>query len=185
MHVPDGFFDATVSVGAAAVAAGGVALCLRKARDELDERTAPLAGAVAAFIFAVQMINFPIGLGTSGHLMGGALAAILVGPYAGALCVTVVLVVQGLVFADGGLTALGINVVLMAFATAFVGWLVFRLAMSLLPQYPGQRDDGGVPGRARVRPGRGARVRRDVRDRRQRRPLDRRARGGDDRRSTC
>ena len=134
MHVPDGFFDATLSVGAAVVAVGGIAVCLRRARDGLDERTAPLAGAVAAFIFAVQMINFPVGLGTSGHLMGGALAAILVGPYAGALCVTVVLVVQGLVIADGGLTALGINVVLMAFATAFVGWLVFRLVMSLLPR---------------------------------------------------
>ena len=134
MHVPDGFFDATVSIGAAVVAGGGVALCLRKARDELDERTAPLAGAVAAFIFATQMINFPIGLGTSGHLMGGALAAILVGPYAGALCVTVVLIVQGLVFADGGLTALGINIVLMAFATVVVGWFVFRLAMRVLPK---------------------------------------------------
>jgi cobalt/nickel transport system permease protein len=134
MHVPDGFFSAPVSVGAAMVAAGGVALCLRKAKGELDERTAPLAGAVAAFIFAVQMINFPIGLGTSGHLMGGALAAILVGPYAGALCVTVVLIVQGLVLADGGLTALGINVVLMAFVTASVGWLVFRLVTSLLPK---------------------------------------------------
>jgi len=134
MHVPDGFFDAAVSAGAAVVAAGGVAVCLRKAGHELDERTAPLAGAVAAFIFAVQMINFPVGLGTSGHLMGGALAAILVGPYAGALCVTVVLIVQGLVFADGGLTALGINVLLMAFATTVVGWLVFRLASSVLPK---------------------------------------------------
>ena len=132
MHVPDGFFDATVSVSAAVVAVGGVAVCLRKARNELDERTAPLAGAVAAFIFAVQMINFPIGLGTSGHLMGGALAAILVGPYAGALCVTVVLIVQGLVFADGGLTALGINIVLMAITTTVVGWLVFRVAMRVL-----------------------------------------------------
>jgi cobalt/nickel transport system permease protein len=133
MHVPDGFFEVTVSVGTAVVAAGGVAVCLRKAGDELDERTAPLAGAVAAFIFAVQMINFPVGLGTSGHLMGGALAAILVGPYAGALCVTVVLAVQALVLADGGLTALGINIVLMAFTTTAVGWLVFRLVRRILP----------------------------------------------------
>ena len=134
MHVPDGFFDATVSISAGVVAAGAVAVCLRKARTELDERAAPLAGAVAAFIFAVQMINFPIGLGTSGHLLGGALAAVLVGPYAGALCVTVVLVVQGLVFADGGLTAIGINVVLMAVVTAAVGWGVFRGAMLVLPR---------------------------------------------------
>jgi cobalt/nickel transport system permease protein len=134
MHVPDGFFDARVSIGAAVVAAGAVAVCLRKARTELDERTAPLAGAVAAFIYAVQMINFPVGLGTSGHLLGGMLAAVLVGPYAGVLCVTVVLAVQALLLADGGLTALGINVLLMAVVTTLVGWLVFRAVLRVLPQ---------------------------------------------------
>lgn len=132
MHVPDGFFDVTVSVANGVIAVGALGLCLRKAREELDERTAPLAGAVAAFVFAAQMINFPIGLGTSGHLMGGALAAILVGPYTGVLCVSVVLLVQGLLFSDGGLTALGTNVVLMGVVGVLAGYGLFRLLTKVL-----------------------------------------------------
>ncbi|GLW10465.1 hypothetical protein Misp01_55930 [Microtetraspora sp. NBRC 13810] len=127
MHVPDGFFNAVVSVSAGAVAAAGVAVCLRGARRELDDRTAPMAGLVAAFVFAVQMLNFPVAAGTSGHLMGGALAAVLVGPYTAVLCVAVVLAVQGFFFADGGLTALGVNITIMGIVTAVVGWAVFRL----------------------------------------------------------
>ncbi|MEU0566733.1 energy-coupling factor ABC transporter permease [Nonomuraea sp. NPDC005983] len=127
MHVPDGFFNVAVSVSAGVVAAAGVAVCLRGARRELDDRTAPMAGLVAAFIFAVQMLNFPVAAGTSGHLLGGALAAILVGPYTGVLCMAVVLLVQGVFFADGGLTALGINVTIMGIVTVLVGWGVFRL----------------------------------------------------------
>ncbi|MGC5413222.1 energy-coupling factor ABC transporter permease, partial [Streptomyces sp. DT225] len=80
-------------------------------------RTAPLAGLVAAFIFAVQMLNFPVAAGTSGHLLGGALAAILVGPYTGVLCISVVLLMQGILFADGGLTALGVNILDMGVVT--------------------------------------------------------------------
>lgn len=127
MHVPDGFFNAAVSLSAGAVAAAGVAVCLRGARRELDDRTAPMAGLVAAFIFAVQMLNFPVAAGTSGHLLGGALAAILVGPYTGVLCMAVVLLVQAVFFADGGLTALGINVTIMGIVTVVIGWVVFRL----------------------------------------------------------
>ncbi len=126
MHIPDGFIDAPVSLAAAAVAVGGVAVCLRGARRTLDERTAPLAGLVAVFVFAAQMINFPVGAGTSGHLIGAALAVILVGPYAGILAVSVVLAVQALLFADGGLLALGLNVVNLALIAGGVGWLVFR-----------------------------------------------------------
>ena len=133
MHVPDGFIDAPVSVGAGVLAAAGVAVCLRGARRELDDRTAPMAGLVAAFVFAVQMLNFPVAAGTSGHLLGGALAAILVGPYTGALCVAVVLLVQSLLFADGGLTALGVNVVDMSLVTVVVGWFVFRALIKTLP----------------------------------------------------
>ncbi|GAA3160929.1 energy-coupling factor ABC transporter permease [Nonomuraea roseoviolacea] len=138
MHVPDGFFNAAVSGSAGAVAAAGVAVCLRGARRELDDRTAPMAGLVAAFIFAVQMLNFPVAAGTSGHLLGGALAAILVGPYTGVLCMAVVLLVQGVFFADGGLTALGINVTIMGIVTVLVGWGVFRLVTQLV------RGKGGV-----------------------------------------
>ena len=127
MHVPDGFFNVVVSISAGAVAAAGVAVCLRGARRELDDRTAPMAGLVAAFIFAVQMLNFPVAAGTSGHLLGGTLAAILVGPYTAVLCMAVVLLVQGFFFADGGLTALGVNITLMGIVAVAVGWTVFRL----------------------------------------------------------
>ncbi|MBA2951685.1 energy-coupling factor ABC transporter permease [Streptomyces himalayensis] len=134
MHVPDGFIDAPVSAAAGVVAAGAVAVSLKGARRELDERTAPLAGLVAAFIFAVQMLNFPVAAGTSGHLLGGALAAILVGPYTGVLCVSVVLLMQGILFADGGLTALGVNITDMAVVTTVVAYAVFRGLVKILPR---------------------------------------------------
>ncbi|HEY9349207.1 MAG TPA: energy-coupling factor ABC transporter permease [Acidothermales bacterium] len=137
MHVPDGFINAPVSLAAGAVAIAGVAVCIRGARQELDDRTAPMAGLVAAFVFAVQMLNFPVAAGTSGHLLGGALAAILVGPYTGALCVSVVLLVQALAFADGGLSALGINIILMAFVTVIVAWAVFTALTRVLPRSKG------------------------------------------------
>ncbi|MFC8124578.1 energy-coupling factor ABC transporter permease [Streptomyces sp. NPDC057302] len=134
MHVPDGFINAPVSAATGVIAAGAVAVSLRGARRELDERTAPLAGLVAAFIFAVQMLNFPVAAGTSGHLLGGALAAILVGPYTGVLCVSVVLLMQGVLFADGGLTALGVNITDMAIVTTVVAYLIFRGLVKVLPR---------------------------------------------------
>ncbi|MFB7172545.1 energy-coupling factor ABC transporter permease [Streptomyces sp. NPDC056254] len=133
MHVPDGFINAPVSVAAGVAAAAAVAVSLRGARRELDERTAPLAGLVAAFIFAVQMLNFPVAAGTSGHLLGGALAAILVGPYTGVLCVSVVLLMQGILFADGGLTALGVNITVMGVVTVVTAHLLFRGLLRVLP----------------------------------------------------
>jgi cobalt/nickel transport system permease protein len=137
MHVPDGFLDAPTSVAAAAVAAGGVAIALRGARRELDDRTAPMAGLVAAFVFAAQMINFPVGAGTSGHLLGGTLAAGLVGPWTAVLCLTAVLLVQALLMADGGITALGTNITLMGLVGVAVGWLVFLALRALLPSRRG------------------------------------------------
>ncbi|MFE7619282.1 energy-coupling factor ABC transporter permease [Streptomyces sp. NPDC057496] len=134
MHVPDGFINAPVSAVTGVVAAGAVAVGLRGARRELDERTAPLAGLVAAFVFAVQMLNFPVAAGTSGHLLGGALAAILVGPYTGMLCIAVVLLMQGVLFADGGLTALGVNVLVMGVVTVVVAYALFRGLLGLLPR---------------------------------------------------
>lgn len=143
MHVPDGFINAPVSVAAGVVAAGAVAVSLRGARRELGvspmpkamgERTAPLAGLVAAFIFAVQMLNFPVAAGTSGHLLGGALAAILVGPFTGVLCVSVVLLMQGILFADGGLTALGVNITVMGVVTVVVAYGLFRGLVKVLPR---------------------------------------------------
>jgi cobalamin biosynthesis protein CbiM len=134
VHVPDGYLDAATTVGTAAVAAAGVALALRGARRELDERTAPMAGLTAAFVFSVQMMNFPVAFGTSGHLIGGALTAVLVGPWTAVLCMTVVLLVQGLVFADGGLTALGTNITLMGLVAIGIGYGVFRLLRAVLPR---------------------------------------------------
>ena len=135
MHVPDGFLDAPTSVGTAVVAGGVVAACLvRSARHELDDRSAPLAGLVAVFIFAAQMVTFPIGAGTSGHLLGGVLAAVLVGPATATLCLTVVLAVQAFLFADGGVSALGTNVLLMGVVAVWVGYGAFRLALAVLPR---------------------------------------------------
>jgi cobalt/nickel transport system permease protein len=138
VHIPDGFINGGTSAGAGVVAVGAVGVSLRRAAVELDVRRAPLAGLVAAFIFAVQMLNFPVASGTSGHLLGGTLAAVLVGPYVAALCLSVVLIVQGLVFADGGLSALGLNIVNMAVIGVGVGYLLFLLLRRLLP--PGQRS---------------------------------------------
>jgi cobalt/nickel transport system permease protein len=134
MHVPDGFFDVPTSAGTAVASTVAVGIALRGARRELDERTVPLAGLVAAFIFATQMLNFPVASGTSGHLLGGALAAVLVGPYTALLCMSVVSLVQGLLFADGGITALGTNVLLMGVVTVVAGWAVFRAVQTILPK---------------------------------------------------
>lgn len=134
MHVPDGFLDAPTSIATGAVAVTAVGVALRGARKELDDRTAPLAGLVATFVFATQLLNFPVAGGTSGHLLGGALAAILVGPFTALLCMSVVFVVQALLFADGGITALGTNICLMGLVTVVVGWLVFRGLQKVLPK---------------------------------------------------
>ena len=133
MHIPDGFIDAPTSITAGALSAGGIGVSLRRSAEVLEDKQTPLAGLVAAFVFAVQMLNFPVAGGTSGHLLGGLLAAVLVGPWVGALCVSVVLVVQALLFADGGLSALGLNVLNMALIGAFVGYGIFLLARRFLP----------------------------------------------------
>jgi len=136
VHVPDGFLDASTSIATGAVAAGAVGLALQRSEREVREAGAPLTGLTAAFVFAAQMVNFPVGAGTSGHLIGGALALVLVGPWTALLCLTAVLLVQGLLFADGGLTALGTNVLLMGVVPIVVGSLVLRLVLPLLPRRP-------------------------------------------------
>jgi cobalamin biosynthesis protein CbiM len=133
MHIPDGFIDIPTSTAFATLAATGVALSIKGAKSTLDEKTAPLAGLTATFIFAVQMLNFPVAAGTSGHLLGGALAAVLVGPYAATLSLTVVLLMQGLLFADGGLTAIGLNVFNMAIIGVWAGYGAFLLLQKILP----------------------------------------------------
>lgn len=134
MHIPDGFIDIPTSAAFGTLALAGTAIALKKAKTEVDDRTAPMAGLTAVFIFAVQMLNFPVAAGTSGHLLGGALAMVLVGPYAASLAITVVLGVQALLFADGGLTALGLNVFNLSVIAVFVSFLVFKLMVKLLPK---------------------------------------------------
>jgi len=134
MHIPDGFIDLPTSAVFAAASAGAIAYSLAGARKQLDEKSAPLAGLTAVFIFAVQMLNFPVAAGTSGHLLGGALAAVLVGPYAATLALTVVLLMQGFLFADGGLSAIGLNVFNMAVLGVWGGYAVFLLVRKVLPK---------------------------------------------------
>lgn len=146
MHVPDGFFDAPTSIGTGIASAATIGIGLKRAAEELTDRLPPLAGLVAAFVFALQMLNFPVAAGTSGHLLGGALAAVLVGPWVGIVCVSIVVLVQALVFADGGLTAYGLNALLIAIVPALVAWGVFRLARAVLPASRGSVVAGAAGG---------------------------------------
>jgi len=127
MHAPDGFLNAGTAVATGALSLGTVTMALRQAKHQLQDRLIPLAGITAAFVFAAQMFNFPVAAGTTGHVLGGALAAILLGPSVGVVVVTIVVVIQALAFADGGLTALGYNVLNMAVIPAFGGYAAFRL----------------------------------------------------------
>lgn len=120
MHVPDGFLDLPTSITCGAVAVVAVGVALRSLGRRHDDRWPVRAGLTAAFVFAAQMVNFPVGAGTSGHLIGAALASALLGPAAAIVVMTCVLVVQALVFADGGLTALGTNTVLLAVVAVLV-----------------------------------------------------------------
>lgn len=125
MHIPDGFLSVPVAIVGWLVMGGLVAVALRQARGQLGESQIPLLGVLAAFVFAAQMINFPVAGGTSGHLLGAALVAILLGPWAAVLVMTTVVAVQALLFQDGGLLALGFNVFNMGILGAFVGYAVF------------------------------------------------------------
>ncbi|MBM2619782.1 energy-coupling factor ABC transporter permease [Actinoplanes sp. LDG1-06] len=134
MHIANGIVDGPVSAVFAVLAVAALAVCVRKARNDLDERLAPMAGLVAAFIFAVQMLNFQVLPGVSGHLLGGTLAVILVGPWVGAICVSTVLIVQCLLFADGGLTAIGLNITNMALLGTAAGYLLVAGLLRVLPR---------------------------------------------------
>lgn len=137
MHAPDGFLNASTAVATGALSVTTVGVALRQAKYQLQDRQIPLAGITAAFVFAAQMFNFPVVAGTTGHLLGGALAAILLGPHVGALVVSVVVGVQALVFADGGITSLGYNLLNMAVIPAYGGYAMFRFFRRLLPASSG------------------------------------------------
>jgi cobalt/nickel transport system permease protein len=136
MHIPDGFVNAGTAVATWAASAGALGYAVRRVNQELTERQVPLMGVTAAFIFAAQMLNFTVAGGTSGHLLGGALAAILLGPWAGMLVLTSVLAVQALLFQDGGLLALGANILNMAVVGVLVGWLAYTALRRLLGERP-------------------------------------------------
>ena len=131
MHIPDGFISIPVAAAGIAVAAGCVAYAVKETNKKVGEKQVPLMGVLAAFIFAAQMLNFPVVGGTSGHLIGAALAAVLLGPWAGVLIMTCVLAVQSLVFQDGGLFALGTNIFNMGVVASFASYYVYRGIASL------------------------------------------------------
>ncbi|MBD2178677.1 energy-coupling factor ABC transporter permease [Pseudanabaena sp. FACHB-1998] len=131
MHIPDGYLSLPVSLATGCVAIALIALSLNRVQAEYKERAVPLMGVSAAFIFAAQMVNFPIIGGTSGHLMGGTLAGILLGPWAGSLVMAVVFIVQSVMFQDGGLTALGANITIMGLIGTFGGYYLYRFLRNL------------------------------------------------------
>ncbi len=129
MHIPDGFLNLVISIFCWVITVILVGLAIARTQHSLGERQVPLMGIMAAFIFAAQMINFPVAGGTSGHLLGGALAAITLGPWAGMLVMTAVIAVQGLLFQDGGLLVMGANILNMGLLTAIVGYGLYRLTL--------------------------------------------------------
>jgi cobalt/nickel transport system permease protein len=132
MHIPDGFLNLPVIAVTWGFAIALLALALKQVEKDYQERAVPLMGVCAAFIFAAQMINFPIPGGTSGHLLGGTLAGILLGPWAGSLVMSVVFMVQAFVFQDGGITVMGANIVNMGLVGTFLGYYLFRTIRNLL-----------------------------------------------------
>jgi cobalt/nickel transport system permease protein len=132
MHIPDGFLTTSTWVSTGLISIGGVGYCVKKATGALKEKMVPLMGVMSAFIFAAQMVNFPVMAGTSGHLLGGVLAAILLGPYAGAIVISVVLIAQCFIFQDGGLTALGANILNMAIIGSIGGYCLYRCVLKIL-----------------------------------------------------
>jgi len=134
MHIPDGFLSPEVAAGTAVAASGAVAIGLHRAGTRLDDRVVPLLGVTGAFVFAAQMLNFPVAGGTSGHFLGAALATVLLGPWLACLVLAVVLVIQCFVFADGGVSALGANVACMGVAGALATGGLMTLARRVLPQ---------------------------------------------------
>src|SRR5205085_10390402 len=127
MHIPDGFLSLPVWASLDAAAVPAVALAARRAQREMEEHKVPLLGVMGEFVFAAQMINFPVGRGTSGHLVGGALLSYTLGPFAAAVVMAAILAIQALVFQDGGILALGANLVNMAIAGVLAGYLPYHL----------------------------------------------------------
>lgn len=127
MHIPDGFLDAKTWISTIGVSAVSVGYGIKKLKQEFDYQKIPLMGVMAAFIFAAQMINFPVAGGTSGHLIGALLAAVVMGPFSAMIIMTTILIIQCFIFMDGGITALGANVLNMGIIATWVGYYIYRL----------------------------------------------------------
>ncbi len=138
MHIPDGFLDTKTWVVTWGISGATVGYAIKKMEKEIDEKKIPLMGVTASFIFAAQMLNFPVMGGTSGHFVGGVLAAILLGPWAGLLVMTTVLVVQCLIFQDGGLTALGANIFNMGIIGSFLGYYIYKWLSTVMSKKAGE-----------------------------------------------
>jgi cobalt/nickel transport system permease protein len=136
VHIPDGFVSAPVAVAGAAVAVAGLTICVRRAGRDGTERQLPLAGLVAAFFLVMGAPIIPVAVGTSGHLLGGTLAVALLGPWLGPVVITVVTVAQALFLGDGGVSALGVNVVNLALIPAAVGYPLLLGLRRVLPRRP-------------------------------------------------
>lgn len=126
MHIPDGFLSAPVAVTTAAVAVASIAVAVKTTNNKIGEKQVPMMGILAAFIFAAQLLNFPVAGGTSGHLLGAALAAVLLGPWPSVLIFSSVLAVQSLIFQDGGLLALGANITNMGVIAVFGSYYIYK-----------------------------------------------------------
>jgi len=133
VHIPDGFLNAQTWAPAYLISAGAISYSLKKSRQDLNDRQVPKLGVMAAFIFAAQMVNFPVAGVASGHLLGAALAAILLGPWSAALILTVVLAIQAVFFQDGGIAVLGANVLNMGVMAVLGSYLAYRLLSRVLP----------------------------------------------------
>lgn len=141
LHAPDGFVSVPIAIVMWVITAAVVGLAVARTNRDLDERAVPLLGVMAAFIFAAQMFNFPVGPGMSGHLLGGVLAAVMLGPWAGTLVMTAVVAVQALVFQDGGLLILGANIFNMGVIGTLGGYGLYRLIARVL----GGEEKGRLP----------------------------------------
>lgn len=126
LHVPDGFLSLLIALVSWVLALVFIVFAMRNSQESFDEKLVPLAGIMAAFIFAGQMINFPVAGGTSGHFIGAALAAVVLGPWLGMLVMTAVIVLQALLFQDGGLVVMGANILVMGVTPAFISYGLYR-----------------------------------------------------------
>ena len=133
MHIPDGFLDTKTWVSTYVLSGGALAYSIKRSKEALEEKLIPKLGIMAAFIFAAQMVNFPIAGGTSGHLLGAALATVLLGPVSSCMIISTVLVIQCLAFQDGGLTALGANIFNMAVLGVITAYLAYFLLTKIIP----------------------------------------------------